>query len=307
MICLLCNKQFKKITNTHLKKHNISIKEYKKMFPDALIETEKQKMSRYTEKARQKNSKKLELKWQNKDYREHQIKTHSKPYENGRISGMKGKKHSEQSKQQMKKTKNDPQWKQEFCKLMREICGSRKWRDVMKINVWNNIVVNKKISDKLIKRWREDKEFRRCVWNVFNTTIPNKTEIKIDKLFQKYFPNTFTFVGDGKFFIGSRCPDWINEERKIIIEFFGAYWHNPEDEIEKINYYKKYGWQTLVIWDYEKKDKILTKIKRFLLTISKDHNSDNQQPSQRNLEGSETKDIKSNFYVRPRHPKSYFG
>lgn len=39
--CLLCNRKFKRITNTHLNnKHNTTIKQYKKMFPDALIETQ---------------------------------------------------------------------------------------------------------------------------------------------------------------------------------------------------------------------------------------------------------------------------
>lgn len=39
--CKLCNKKFKRISNTHLKKvHNITCKEYKKQFPDAKFDSE---------------------------------------------------------------------------------------------------------------------------------------------------------------------------------------------------------------------------------------------------------------------------
>lgn len=37
--CLICGKELKRITNTHLKKHNLSIAEYKKKFPDSKIES----------------------------------------------------------------------------------------------------------------------------------------------------------------------------------------------------------------------------------------------------------------------------
>jgi len=32
--CRICNKELKQITNTHLKKHNMTIEEYKEMFPN---------------------------------------------------------------------------------------------------------------------------------------------------------------------------------------------------------------------------------------------------------------------------------
>lgn len=37
VICKICNKKFKKITNTHLKKHNLTIKKYKESYGDSII------------------------------------------------------------------------------------------------------------------------------------------------------------------------------------------------------------------------------------------------------------------------------
>ena len=35
IVCEICKREFKRISNTHLKQHNITCNEYMKMFPDA--------------------------------------------------------------------------------------------------------------------------------------------------------------------------------------------------------------------------------------------------------------------------------
>lgn len=69
----------------------------------------------------------------------------------------------------------------------------------------------------------------------------------------------FTYVGNGKWWLRGITrnfnPDFINKERKLIIELFGSYWHNREDmkkrDKERLETYSKYGYKTLIIWEHE--------------------------------------------------------
>ena len=69
----------------------------------------------------------------------------------------------------------------------------------------------------------------------------------------------------------NKNPDFINKNKDKIIEAFGSYWHTKkarvyeETEAGRIEYFKKYGFDTLIIWENELKnlDKVLEKIKNF--------------------------------------------
>ena len=78
---------------------------------------------------------------------------------------------------------------------------------------------------------------------------------------------------DNNYYVGSRIPDYLNIDRKIIIEIFGDYWHcNPkideyanenfmhpkikltskeiwENDGAKIQEYKLLGYKTIIIWE----------------------------------------------------------
>jgi very-short-patch-repair endonuclease len=86
-------------------------------------------------------------------------------------------------------------------------------------------------------------------------------------LFQKYFPDTFKFVGDGSFVIEGLNPDWIDcNGRKIVIELFGEPWHQKEEERKRIETFAKYGFETLVIWWKETRNEkfVARKVRNFL-------------------------------------------
>lgn len=90
---------------------------------------------------------------------------------------------------------------------------------------------------------------------------------KQEKFIESILPRGFKFVGDGKTFIGGYVPDFINFKKKLIIEFFGTYWHKKrikQDQL-RINCYKRNGYKTLIIWDIELKNltKLNNKIKMF--------------------------------------------
>jgi very-short-patch-repair endonuclease len=106
---------------------------------------------------------------------------------------------------------------------------------------------------------------------------PNKPERRLNRLLQSnHLP--FKFTGDGQFLIGRLNPDFVhNNGKKQVIEIFGRTYHDPHVSFRdvpilqtvegRIEYFKKYGWQCLVIWDdeiLEHEDEVLTKVKNFM-------------------------------------------
>jgi hypothetical protein len=121
---------------------------------------------------------------------------------------------------------------------------------------------------------------RKCqnVWLLQHIRRPNKSEKLLDEIIQQHIPGEWSYNGDyrKKVSIGGRIPDWvnINGQRKII-ELFGVFFHDPKISSFKIKprktvrvtvqHYRKYGYQCLIIWDYELKspEKVIEKIRSF--------------------------------------------
>ena len=76
---------------------------------------------------------------------------------------------------------------------------------------------------------------------------------------------SFRFVGDGSVNIGGRNPDFIDADGRII-ELFGEYWHKPEEEKERVDFFASYGHPCLVIWGRDRKNEnlLIDKIKVFM-------------------------------------------
>lgn len=128
-----------------------------------------------------------------------------------------------------------------------------------------------KASETSLKVFRDDPELiKRCV-----PQKPNEKEKALDLLIQSHFPNEWKYVGNGEVNLGGRCPDWINVNgKKQVLEFFGAYWHDPfvnpkigfrKTEVATHYHYREYGFDCLVIWqnELEKPRKLLRKIRGF--------------------------------------------
>lgn len=89
---------------------------------------------------------------------------------------------------------------------------------------------------------------------------PNKLEGKVLGIIeQNNLP--YTYVGNFKFILGGRCPDFLNiNGDKKVIEVFGEYWHNPllnprvnisKNYNNTLKHYEKYGFDCLILWDYQ--------------------------------------------------------
>jgi hypothetical protein len=89
---------------------------------------------------------------------------------------------------------------------------------------------------------------------------PNKAELRLYNILQEIIPGDYEYVGDFKFFVGGKNPDFknINGQKKLI-ELFGDYWHSrkfskKQSEKERVKHFKKYGYKTLIVWEHELKD-----------------------------------------------------
>jgi len=113
-------------------------------------------------------------------------------------------------------------------------------------HIWINRDPNKQrlINQKIGKALKGNINWR------FSHKFPNKEEEKLIYFFERWnLP--FKYVGDGSFKIDGKCPDFINEKKKLIIEYFGELWHDSNDEPNRVKFFESHGWNCLVIWGKE--------------------------------------------------------
>jgi very-short-patch-repair endonuclease len=119
---------------------------------------------------------------------------------------------------------------------------------------------NPAFSDKVLKTLRNN--------YLEGTSSPNKAEKKLLSLLKEIDKN-WTFVGNGTKIIANKSPDFVNENKKLIIEFLGTHWHKNEtdnDRKSRANLFKDVGYNTLYIWDtaFKRQDELRLKIKEFV-------------------------------------------
>ena len=77
---------------------------------------------------------------------------------------------------------------------------------------------------------------------------PNsKEDFLLDKV-ETIAPGEWRF-NDGWFILAGKVPDLVNERRRQLMEVFGNYWHEAEEEEERVTLFGRLGWKCLVIWD----------------------------------------------------------
>lgn len=89
---------------------------------------------------------------------------------------------------------------------------------------------------------------------------PNKPETVLLNILDQLYPGEWKYTGDFSFMINGKNPDFTNiNGQKKLIELFGDYWHKDKNPQDRIDTFKPYGWDTLVIWQRELKN--LTRVR----------------------------------------------
>jgi len=166
----------------------------------------------------------------------------------------KGRKHTEETRQKMSENRSDitgennPMWgrhhtdeaKEKLSKVMSNAWGRGCFDDVdweeMNREKWRNPEYRDRTRRKMMQG---------------NRIKPNKPEQFLIDLFEEYgLP--FKYVGAGDFILGGKCPDFLNYDgEKQLIELYGDYWHDGDDPQERIDFFKQYGFDALVVWERE--------------------------------------------------------
>lgn len=114
-----------------------------------------------------------------------------------------------------------------------------------------NIIKNCQIITK--KLWQNEDYVKKQMKS--RGSSPNKSEKELEAILTNLLPNEYKYVGDGDVIIHGKCPDFINiNGQKKIIEFYGRYWHPPDDEPNRQFIFSLFGYKTLIVWDNEFND-----------------------------------------------------
>lgn len=117
----------------------------------------------------------------------------------------------------------------------------------------------------MLAKWKEIK-YAQGVWDAIHRQ-PNWLELRLLELLNKLYPNEWAYVGNGKLIIDGKCPDFVNVNgKKQLIELYGDHWHKGHNPQDRIDFFKNFGYKTLVIYGHElRKDmpKVLSKLKAF--------------------------------------------
>ncbi len=96
------------------------------------------------------------------------------------------------------------------------------------------------------RNW-ENPEYRKRVCKRRAMSTP---EIRFASLVQEHnLP--YRFVGNGDLWLGRRNPDFVHLSEPRLIEIWGDYYHKGQNPEDRVAYFEKYGYSTLVIWASE--------------------------------------------------------
>lgn len=280
--CLICNRKFKRITDTHLAHHKMTVKDYKVKFPEAEIVSEKTlnagKMT--CENMVNKYGPELGLiRWNS--YREKQAKSNTFEY--------KRDKHGWSEDQFQEYNKNRSVTKENLIKRHGKEEGLRKWyayverqryagckleyfiekygdeigfEKYLKINKSKSNSRQKLIAKHGIEKYTEDLAIRLNKANTYSK-ISQDLFKELDLL---QSPDAFYASKNKEYFIYEpidkiiRFYDYVDVKRKKCIEFNGDRWHaNPEIYNEDAKPMSHVNLSAKEIWEKDSlKNKLIT-------------------------------------------------
>lgn len=92
--------------------------------------------------------------------------------------------------------------------------------------------------------------------------INNRKINKVERKLWKILGESFAYNGCGPKKIAGKCPDFIDESRKIIVECYGNYWHKADTlkkTLDRINLFAEAGYKTVIVWENEVNESTVTR------------------------------------------------
>lgn len=169
---------------------------------------------------------------------------------------MKGKSHSEETKKKMSEAAEGRSFTEEHKKNLSEgqTGCTKNFTEEHKKNI-SKALKGKMLSEKhkneisktVTEHWKEEEYIEKVTngWTSDKTKLEKKAESIIEEL-----DLDFEFVGDFSYSIGKKCPDFINEEEKEVIEVYSISekkWRKNLDSIDEYKqprrqYFNERGW-----------------------------------------------------------------
>lgn len=182
-----------------------------------------------------------------------------------------GKKHTQESIDKIKttKSKNPFHWStQDRERIGRQSKSraeeTREKRSSSMMGKKHSSETKKIMSKNLSELWK-NKEFREkrlMAIGIGNNLKPNNPEKIILNILNELYPNEWKYTGDYSLIINGKNPDFANiNGQKKLIELFGDYWHRGQNPQDRIDIFKVYGYDTLIIWECELKNKVKVELK----------------------------------------------
>lgn len=126
----------------------------------------------------------------------------------------------------------------------------------------HSLEAREKISEAQKEYWRNP-DFVKKIMKI-RMIKPNKLEIKVGNILDKYFPGEWKYNGDFScgISIGGLIPDFVNVNgKKQAIEVFGDVFHNPKISFSKVSWkrqefgrkaiFSQYGYECIIFWASE--------------------------------------------------------
>jgi len=124
--------------------------------------------------------------------------------------------------------------------------------------------VREKIRKSNIKAYKKPEVWKN--WLRGTSRRPTTPERRLIEIIEKHkYP--LTYVGNGKFNVENMCPDFVHLCEKKVVEVFGNYWHDISEAEERVENFRKYGYQCLIIWEneiYDNEEKVIKNLEAFL-------------------------------------------
>ena len=264
--CKVCGKQYHFLPS-HIRVHNITVDQYKKLYPGSKLASEEHcnsiSINRLNKGTGERNSMaKLVNRIKVSDAKKIDWVKRLEKF------GKSGVKNPEQRSRRVSESLKNGGAKEGW-EVRRKLYGKSGFKNLEELKEIRR-VATKKSWDDYSPTEREErlfKNFNKC------RDKPNFLEKRVLGII-RVFDLPFEYTGDKPYpGLGGWSPDFISiDNSKKIIEFYGDYWHNiPEVKLRDFRRsqdYKKQGFNFLIIWEHELKsstdEEIVARIENFL-------------------------------------------